>query len=114
MIELKKRIEETIKVLNGLKAILIDLKKESENQRIKISISDLNRTLKHAEYYTNDIVLYKKDPFMFDRNLVSLVDSLINNDFGVQLTTEQENNKRILCNGLMEIVLSINKTISKD
>jgi hypothetical protein len=104
MTKLNNLIGETSSIIEKLKTLILGLDSNSENRRIKIAVSDINNTLEHAKFYTNELNEFDKDQFMYGRNIISLVDSISINDFGVISNQSVIDEKWELCNELISKV----------
>ena len=97
-------IQNSIEKLNTLKEIVQSYLQTTNEDRINISISDINRCVEYANYYLNDSTLYNPDVFRFDNTLVNLVDSIRDNDYGLNLSQIQQQQKVTICIDIIEIV----------
>jgi len=97
-------IQNSIEKLNTLKEIVQSYRQTTNEDRINISISDINRCVEYANYYLNDSNLYNPDVFRFDNTLVNLVDSIRDNDYGLNLSQIQQQLKVTICIEIIEIV----------
>jgi len=97
-------IQNSIEKLNTLKEIVQSYLQTTNEDRINISISDINRCVEYANYYLNDSTLYNPDVFRFDNTLVNLVDSIRDNDYGLNLSQIQQQQKVTICIEIIEIV----------
>ena len=97
-------IQSSVEKLNALKGIIQSYRQTINEDRINISISDIDRCVEYANYYLNDSSLYNPDIFRFDNTLVNLVDSLRDNDYGLNFSQIQQEQKVSICNEIIEIV----------
>jgi hypothetical protein len=108
MVEIIKQhdnfIQKSVEKLNALKEIVQSYRQTTNEDRINISISDIDRCAEYANYYLNDSSLYNPDVFRFDSTLINLVDSIRDNDYGLNLSQIQQEQKVLICNEIIEIV----------
>lgn len=111
--ELLNLIEKSRSQLSSLQSILLEiLDKNSENKRLQISVSDVERCLQLCLYFSeNDFEL---SSFNLDRALVRLVDSIERNNFGLELSKEYLTNRDIILSEIMDTVVHIGNELRKD
>ena len=90
--------------LKNLKIFISSLNSPNNTARIKMSISDINKCIEHGNYYIENPTLYKPENFRFHNGLVSLVDTIKYNDFGIKLSKNEKNEKLKFCNELIKLV----------
>jgi hypothetical protein len=104
MTDINTFIAQFISNLEHLKKLVESFENANDSKRVKISISDIDRCIQHGAYYLEDPSLYQPSTFSFDSGIISLVDTIRYNDFGITLSIAEENEKLRLCDQLTELV----------
>lgn len=109
MVNFKTEIKTNLRLVNShLKELQRLFQSISSNDRINRTLNDIETTIKNCQYYLNEDQLWDVNSFRFDNNLVSLVDSIQYNDYGVFWDYTKEAQKKENCEEILKIVSVLN------
>ena len=102
--EIYNLILQSILKLQELKILIRAYSPLNDCSRIRNSIAGIDRVIQHGNYYIHDVLSFDANEFRFDYEIVSLVDTIRDNDYGIPLTENDKRRKAILCDELITLV----------
>lgn len=109
--ELKAIVKKIRVELNKLEGLLTDLHFKS-NQRLKNSLTDVNRCIELADYFANND--FELSAFNLDHSTIKLIDSIDRNNYGEDLPSEFLQKRDALIAKLLSYVSETNSLLVKE